>query len=68
MSEYAGERLSTGPLAIYNYYRLAIGVLLALVFVTDHSRSWLGAFNPDLFRAAIAVYVAANLFAAVIAL
>ncbi len=57
---------ATGPLRIYNYYRLVIGIALLLAFLNDPGRALLGSEGQRLFVVTIVFYVVVNLIMAVV--
>lgn len=56
---------ASGPLRIYTYYRLFIGIALLLAFLNDPGHDLLGSKSETLFIVTIGLYVAVNVTLAV---
>jgi two-component system, NtrC family, sensor histidine kinase PilS len=48
-------------LRVYNYYRILISFLFLFLFLDSHFSTFIGKFNPDLFRITSLIYLALNI-------
>ena len=48
-------------LRVYNYYRILISFLFLFLFLDSHFSTFIGKFNPDLFRTTSLIYLALNI-------